>query len=244
MLNARLATHYGIPGVRGEWIRAVKLPADSPRGGVLTQASVLKVTANGTFTSPVLRGTWVLENILGTPPSPPPPDVGAIEPDTRGATTIREQLEKHRHVSSCNACHKKIDPPGFALESFDTTGKWRTYYRIKKEGEKLTPEEVAEINPHASFVKFRKGPAVESHYEMPDGTPFTDINEFKAILMKHPEPVVRCITQKLMTFALGRELGFSDRPSVNTIVANIAKEDYGLRSLIHEIVRNEAFVKK
>ena len=105
------------------------LPPDSHRGGVLTMASVLKVTANGTTTSPVMRGAWVLDRILGTPPPPPPADVPAVEPDIRGATTIREQLAKHRQVASCASCHAKIDPPGFALESFDVIGGWRDYYR-------------------------------------------------------------------------------------------------------------------
>src|SRR5204863_4119726 len=129
MLNGRLAKHYGIPGVEGWEFRKVPLPADSHRGGVLTMASVLKVTANGTTTSPVLRGAWVLERILGTPPPKPPADVGAIEPDIRGATTIRDQLAKHRDNAACASCHSKIDPPGFALESFDVIGGWRDHYR-------------------------------------------------------------------------------------------------------------------
>ena len=129
MLNERLATHYGIPGVQGVGIRKVQLPPNSPRGGLLTQASVLKVTSNGTTTSPVTRGVWVMERILGAPPPPPPPTVPAVEPDIRGATTIRQQLDKHRSLASCSACHAKIDPAGFALESFDVMGGWRTNYR-------------------------------------------------------------------------------------------------------------------
>ena len=128
MLNQRLAEHYGIEGVHGIELRKVTLPPGSVRGGVLTQAGVLKVTANGTTTSPVLRGVWVLENILGEPTPPPPPNVGGIEPDIRGARTVREQLDKHRHVESCSVCHRKIDPPGFALESFDPIGDYRENY--------------------------------------------------------------------------------------------------------------------
>ena len=135
MLNERLAAHYGLPPVGGVALRRVALPADSLRGGLLTQASVLKVTANGTTTSPVLRGAWIMERILGKPPPPPPPGVPAVEPDTRGATTIREQLDKHRTVASCAACHAKIDPPGFALESFDVIGGWRDRYRALGDGE-------------------------------------------------------------------------------------------------------------
>ena len=134
MLNGRLAKHYGIPGVDGWEFRKVELPADSHRGGVLTMASVLKVTANGTYTLAGHRGVWVMERILGTPPPKPPDDVPAIEPDMRGATTIREQLAKHRQVASCATCHAKIDPPGFALESFDVIGGWRENYRTTGNG--------------------------------------------------------------------------------------------------------------
>src|SRR6478752_6368796 len=130
ILNERLAQHYGIAGVKGHSFRKVDLPANSHRGGVLTQASVLKATANGLSTSPVLRGAFVLDHILGTPPPPPPNDVEAIEPDIRGATTIRAQLAKHRQNAACATCHAKIDPPGFALESFDVIGHWRDRYRI------------------------------------------------------------------------------------------------------------------
>ena len=129
MLNDRLAEHYGIPGVSGAHFRRVTLPEGSVRGGLLTQASVLKVTANGTTTSPVVRGAWAIENLLGIH-VPPPPPVPAVEPDLTGATTLRQQLDKHRNVTSCASCHSKIDPPGFALESFDAIGGWREWYRI------------------------------------------------------------------------------------------------------------------
>ncbi len=131
MLNRRLAEHYGIPGVIGEEFRKVPLPAGSHRGGLLTQASILKVTANGTLSSPVVRGAWVMRRLLGRQLPPPPADAGSIEPDTRGATTIREQLAKHRRSASCAACHKYMDPPGFALESYDVIGGWRDWYRSR-----------------------------------------------------------------------------------------------------------------
>ena len=127
--NRRLAEHYGLPGVAGQRMRRVALPADSPRGGLLTHASVLKVTANGTTTSPVPRGNFVLANLLGQPPAPPPPGIEGLEPDTRGTTTIREQLTAHRANPVCASCHRVIDPPGFALESFDPIGGFRTSYR-------------------------------------------------------------------------------------------------------------------
>src|SRR4029450_6280900 len=136
MLNGRLAKQYGIPGVEGWELRKVLLPPDSHRGGLLTMASVLKVTANGTTTSPVMRGAWVLDRILGTPPPRPPADVPAIEAGIRGATTLRGQLAKHRQVPSCATCHTKIDPPGFALESFDVIGGWREQYRATGNGDR------------------------------------------------------------------------------------------------------------
>src|SRR6185369_36566 len=137
-VNARLAKHYGIPGVEGMEMRKVALTPEIHRGGVLTMASVMKVTANGTTTSPVLRGAWVLDRILGTPPPKPPADVEAIEPDIRGATTIRAQLAKHRDNGQCASCHAKIDPPGFALESFDVIGGWRDHYRSIGQGERIS----------------------------------------------------------------------------------------------------------
>ena len=137
-LNERLAKHYGIPGVKGVAMRKVTLPKDSVRGGIMTQASVLKVTANGTTTSPVIRGVWIMERILGFHTAPPA-GVPAIEPDIRGAVTIRQQLDNHRADPTCAACHQKIDPPGFALESFDVMGGWRDRYRAFAEDVKPEP---------------------------------------------------------------------------------------------------------
>src|SRR5207302_5346596 len=135
MLNERLAAHYGLPPVQGVALRRTPLPRDSVRGGFMTQAAVLKVTANGTTTSPVVRGAWIMERILGQKPPPPPPSVPAVEPDIRGAVTIRQQLDKHRTLETCNACHAKIDPAGFALENFEVMGGWRERYRGLGEGE-------------------------------------------------------------------------------------------------------------
>ena len=137
-LNSRLAKHYGIPDIGGLELRKVALPPDAHRGGVITHGSILKLTTNSSYTSPVKRGTWILERIIGKPPSPPPPNVKAVEPDIRGATTIREQLDKHKNVAVCASCHVHIDPPGFALENFDIVGGWRDRYRVKQGGEKGT----------------------------------------------------------------------------------------------------------
>ena len=134
MLNNRLALHYGIEGVSGPEIRRVPLPEDSVRGGILSHASVLKVSANGTNTSPVVRGVWVVERLLGHSPPPPPPGVAGVEPDIRGASTLRQLLDQHRNLESCRACHMMIDPPGFALESFDPIGGWRDNFRSLGDG--------------------------------------------------------------------------------------------------------------
>src|SRR5262249_144520 len=158
-------------GVAGLDFRKVALPPDSHRGGVLTMASVLKVTANGTTTSPILRGAWVLDRILGTPPPKPTVDVEAVEPDIRGATTIREQLAKHRQNAECAGCHARIDPAGFALENFDVIGGWREYYRSVGEGET--------VNLGGRKMKYLKGPAVDAADVLPDGRRFRDIDEYK-----------------------------------------------------------------
>ena len=236
-VNERLARHYGIDGVTGQTLRKVPRPPNSVRGGVLTQAGVLKVTANGTATSPVTRGVWLLDNILGRPSPPPPPGVPAIEPDIRGATTIREQLDKHRHVESCARCHRQIDPPGFALESFDVIGGWRSYYRTLGKGGWLEKDP---RYPHR-YVQYRKGPAVDSKGQTSDARSFQDIRDYKRLLLADQDQVARCLTEKVLTYALGRGLGFSDRPAVETIVAKLKQNHYGLRTLVHEIVQSETF---
>ena len=237
-LNERLAKHYGIPNIRGQSFRKVRLPANSVRGGVLTQASVLKVTANGTNTSPVLRGVWVMENLLGQTIPPPPDGVSAVEPDIRGATTLREQLAKHRDIDSCANCHRRIDPSGFALENFDVIGGWRDHYRTVGEGQR------PEFSQHPitfAWIRYRIGRPVDATGQTPDGQSFADIREFKRILLQDQRTVATAVTRKLMTYALGRRIGFADRASVNEIVDQITDENYGLRSLIHAIVQSETF---
>ena len=238
ILNERLARHYGIGGVTGQQFRRVTLPAGSPRGGVLTQASILKVTANGTNTSPVIRGVWVLENILGKPVPPPPPGIGSIEPDIRGATTIRQQLDKHRNTESCSVCHKRIDPPGFALENFDAIGGWREWYRSLGTGERVDLE-IGRIR-----VQYKKGPLVDSSGVMVSGESFEDVRRFKELLLADKDQIARCLTEKLLTYGLGRELGFADRPAVGEIVKKVSSKGYGFRSLIYEVVQSELYGKK
>ncbi|MCC9601909.1 DUF1592 domain-containing protein [Stieleria sp. JC731] len=238
-LNERLARHYGIDGIHGQAFRKVQLPADSQRGGVLTQASILKVTANGTSTSPVLRGVWILENILGTPTPPPPDNVGSIEPDIRGATTIREQLVKHRDIESCAACHRRIDPPGFSLECFDPIGGYRQQYRtMANEGQR---PKLKQAPFTYNWVRYRLGQDVDSTAITPNGTTITDIPSFRNALASDPDRLTTNLAEQLLTYALGRRLGFSDRPLVDQIVKQTREQDYGFRSLVHAVVQSPAF---
>jgi hypothetical protein len=252
MLNERLARHYGLPPVDGVALRKVALPEESPRGGLMTQASVLKVTANGTTTSPVLRGAWIMERILGLPPPPPPPSVPAVEPDTRGATTIREQLDKHRHEESCAACHKKIDPAGFALESFDVLGGWRDNYRALSEsiesGKSAEPTKGAEpakgIGHNGQAFVFHDGPSVDASGELPDGRKFNDIRELKSLLLADEKQITRNLARQLTVYATGAPIRFADRAAIEQTLQATAPKNYGVRSLVHAVVQSELFRSK
>ena len=242
MINEPLANFYGIGGVKGLKIRRVELPDDSVRGGVMTQASVLKVSADGTSTSPVLRGVWVLKNLYGTPPQPPPASVEAIEPDIRGATTIREQLAKHRAHTSCNSCHQYIDPPGFALESFDVIGGWRTWYRTRQQGKRV--ELLVHPQNSKQFVRYRQGLDVDPTGVLSDGQKFDGIREYKQLLIKDETAMARSLARLLLTYSHGRTLGFSDRLEVEKIVTKARAKNYGLRTLLLEVVQSDTFRKR
>ncbi len=239
MINERLAKHYGIPGVDGVAIRKVKLPPDSVRGGLMTQASVLKVTANGTTTSPVLRGVWIMERILGKPPPPPPASVPAIEPDTRGASTIREQLDKHRTLETCSACHAKIDPAGFALESFDVFGGQREKYRALGEG-----SHEPGYGKNGQPFGFHLGPAVDASGKLPDGRAFQDVRELKKVLLTDERGLARNLVSQLTVYATGAPVTFGDRPRIEVILDQAAAGHFALRSLIQGIVHSELFQRK
>lgn len=242
-LNQRLAEHYDLPPVKGAALQRIALPADSVRGGLLTQASILKVTANGANTSPVLRGVWLLERIVGTPAPPPPPNAGSIEPDTRGATTIREQLAKHQSVKSCAGCHQKIDPPGFVLEAFDPIGRYRDHYRTTETGEKLTDVR-AFFGAHYGAVKYLKGLSVDTHSQLPGGLEIADVRAYKAALAARPELLARNFARKLVTFATGVSAGAGDELVVDAILKKAEPSDFGVRTLIHEVVQSELFTQK
>lgn len=248
MLNDRLATHYGIPNIEGVAFRKVALPADSVRGGVLTQASVLKVTADGTTTSPIKRGAWVMDRIVGRPPPPPPAGISAVEPDIRGAKSIREQLAQHRTDQTCNACHAKIDPPGFALESFDVIGGARDRYRgagPQQDSIDLTlPLTFLLENhgPHRQNVGL--GATVDASGEMPDGRPFRDFPDFRQQLLADKDQLARALAAHLVTYATGAAPHYADRAVIEQILARARPRDFGFRTLIHEIVQSPIFLRQ
>jgi hypothetical protein len=237
MLNEKLAVHYGIPGVVGSQIRRVALPAGSPRGPFLTQAALLKITANGTTTSPVPRGAFVLDRLLGQPPEPPPPNIPAIEPDVRGARTIREQLDKHRSVAACAACHAKIDPPGFALESFDVIGGFRTRYRSIGTGD---PAPRGAIDPFIG-LSFKLGPAVDASGGLPDGRPFGGISEFQDLMAADRGRLLTNLARQLAVYGTGRAVSFADRAPITALVAATQKKGGGIRTLIDELIQSQLF---
>jgi hypothetical protein len=217
-VNARLARHYGIPGVEGNGFRRVSL-VGTPREGVLSQASVLAVTSNPTRTSPVKRGKWILENILGAPPSPPPSGVeGLIEGKGIGPSgTLRQRMERHRTDPACASCHRRMDPLGFGLENFDAVGAWRT-----SDG----------------------GSPIDPSGELPGGRAFRGPAELRAVLSTRREAFARCLTEKMLTYALGRGLRRSDRFEVDRIAASLARDGYRFSALVFAVVEGAPFQAK
>ena len=214
-VNERLAQHYGIPNVRGSHFRRVGLE-DESRGGLLGQGSILTVTSYANRTSPVNRGKWVLENILGTPPPPPPPDVPDLETAEGGqALSMREAMEQHRANPVCASCHRLMDPLGLSLENFDAVGRWRA--RSETRG------------------------AIDASGELPDGTPFDGPSGLRAALLRHPDRFVTTVTEKLMTYALGRGVEYYDAPAVRAIVRDAAGGGYRLSSLVKGVARSAPF---
>jgi Protein of unknown function (DUF1592)/Protein of unknown function (DUF1588)/Protein of unknown function (DUF1585)/Protein of unknown function (DUF1587)/Protein of unknown function (DUF1595)/Planctomycete cytochrome C len=238
-LNERLAAHYGIPGVQGVAMRRVELPPDSPRGGFMTQASVLKVTANGTTTSPVMRGKFIMERILGTD-IPPPPVVPAVEPDIRGAVTIRQQLDKHRSDPSCASCHSKMDPAGFALESFDVMGGWRERYRGVDE---TTPPEKG-IGKNGQPFAYHWALPVDSTGVLPDGRQFNGIRDLKQLLLTDQRQLALNMAKQLTIYATGAPVRFSDRAQIEQIADAAKASQYGLRNIVEQIVQSDLFRNK
>ena len=219
-LDERLAEHYGIAGVTGSRFRRVELPADSPRRGILGHGSVLTLTSHAIRTSPVLRGKWILDNLLGTPPPDPPPNIPALNDQRTQARrpTVRARLEAHRANPACSACHAMIDPTGFALENFDAIGRWR-----------VVDESFNPIDPSGV---------------LPDGRAFDGVAEMRDALARDPRQFVTTVTEKLMTYALGRGLEHYDMPTLRRIVREAAADDYRFQSVVLGIVRSDPFLMR
>lgn len=232
-INRRLAELYGLEA-GGEEPSVVRLPDDSVRGGLLTTAAVLKVTANGTNTSPVIRGKWVLERLLGQKPDPPPPGIPAVEPDIRGAVTIRDQLEKHRNIGNCASCHKKIDPPGVALESFDPVGRYRTNYRILR-------DDYSNFDKRQLKPRYREGLPVDPSYQMPDGHEFADIRQLKELLAEDEAGIAHVLVDRLITYAVGAPPTIGDEDAITAIVEQSAADGYGVRSILEAVITSDLF---
>ena len=239
LVNHDLAKHYNFPPVSGFSLRSVSLPADTPFGGLWTQAATMKVTANGTLTSPVKRGVWVAERLLGITIPPPPANIDPVDPDTRGAKTLREQLALHSAKGSCAACHAKFDPYGFALESFDVMGNFRTAYRV------VDPE-VAKLPPQQrkGAKTWTDGLPVDCTGTTPDGKAFASMRELRAMLAANPAQLAHGVTRHLLTYATGTPTGPLERQQIEQIVQQTAPENYGLRSLVHGVVQSNVFRTK
>lgn len=229
VVNERLARFYGIPGVKGDAFRKVSLPADSKRGGVMTQVSILSITSNGTRTSPVQRGVWLLKNILGTDPGLPVANAGDLQPKVPGIdkATVRKRLEIHRELPQCARCHDKIDPLGFALENFNAAGEWREREGFGYKG-RVQPND----------------PKINASSKLPDGTEIDGIVDLQNALLKKEDLFLKSLAGKALTYALGRELGVADAPFVNEAVSTMKENNCTLRSLIHYIVTSQPFLTK
>ena len=219
-LNERVARHYELPDVRGSHFRRVTLPADSPRRGLLGHGSVLTITSHPIRTSPVNRGKWILNNVLGTPPPDPPPNIPALDDKRTQAkvATLRERMSQHRANPVCASCHNVIDPAGFALENFDAIGRWRVV--------------------DSSFNE------IDASGSLPDGTPFDGVRDLTAALVKRPERFVTTVTEKLLTYALGRGVEYYDMPALRKVVKDAAADDYKAHAIVLGVVQSYPFLNR
>lgn len=234
--NDRLAAHYSLEPLSGHTVRPVPVPPGSPLGGLLTQAAIQKVTANGTNTSPVVRGAWVMTRLLGEPPPKPPESVPAVEPDIRGAKTIRDLLALHARDQACASCHRLFDPVGFALESFDICGGWRERYRGLEEGDL-----VAGIDRAGHDFAYRLAHPVDPRGSLPDGRPFSDIRTLKPLLVGARRQLARNLLHQFTAYATGGPVRFSDRRDVEAILDACAADGYRVRDLLHGFVASGIF---
>jgi hypothetical protein len=237
--NDRLARHYELDPLSGSQMQKVVLPDDSPYGGLLTQAAIMKVTANGTSTSPVVRGAWIMERLIGQPPPPPPKSVPAVEPDIRGAKTIRELLSLHTKSESCAGCHARFDPVGLALENFDVLGGWRTRYRGIEQGEPVTGTDRA-----GHDFAYTLAEPIDASGQLLDGRRFRDIHNLKALLASNPRQLARNLLKQLTLYATGTPVRFSDRAEIESMLDACESDGYRVRDLIHSLVQSRVFLGK
>jgi hypothetical protein len=226
VINERLARHYGIEGVRGSEFRRVAIQPKDHRGGVLGMAGLMTLLADGTRTLPMRRGAWVLRELLNDPPNSPPPNAGEIQPNTTGKSlTVRQRLELHRHDEVCASCHAKLDPFGLALENYDAIGRWRE--RFNGEG-----------------YRGSNGPLLDVSGVLPDGSQFSSLEEYKAALVAQKDRFARAFSSKLLTYSLGRRVGYQDYVLLDELVETLRNHDYRIQSLIDAIVKSEPFNTK
>ena len=234
--NDRLARHYGLPPLKGSAMRKVTLPAGSPLGGLITQAAILKVTSNGTTTSPVIRGAWVMERIIGDPAPPPPTNVPAVEPDIRGAKSIRDLLARHTKDPSCANCHARFDPAGFALENFDILGGWRPRYRGLELGDKVTG-----IDRAGHDFSYTLADVVDASGKLRDGRAFKDVRELKAHFAADDRQLARNLLHQFVLYATGTPVRFADRTKIEAILDACAQDGYRIRDLLHGFIQSPLF---
>ena len=235
--NDRLARHYQLPQIAGSKMRKVMLPDGSPYGGLLTQAAILKVTAGSTSTSPVTRGAWVMERILGQPPPPPPSSVPAVDPDIRGAKNIRELLSLHTTAEACAGCHARFDPIGFALENFDILGAWRTHYRGVEHGQRVTG-----IDRAGHDFAYTRAQPVEASGTLRDGRAFKDVYGLKRLLVGDQRALARNLLHQFTVYATGTPVRFGDRAAIESMLDACEPNGYRVRDLIHALVASRIFL--
>ncbi len=236
-VNDRLARHYGLRAVEGSGLRKAALPEWSPYGGLMTQGAIMKVTANGATTSPVIRGAWIMEKIVGDPPPKPPSSVPAVEPDIRGAKTIKDILAAHTKDKACAGCHARFDPVGFALENFDILGAWRDRYRGLERGDKITG-----VDPAGHAFEYRVGAAVESSGRLLNGETFEDVRELKKILAAKPRQLARNLLHQFTLYGTGVSVRYSDRREIEKILDACRADGYRVGDLLRGLVGSRVFL--
>jgi hypothetical protein len=236
LVNDILSRHYNLPEQSGSQLRRISVPDDSPYGGLLTTGAVMKVTADGTASSPIVRGAWVMDRLLGNPPPPPPANIPAADPDIRGATTLKEQLAAHASDQTCAACHATFDPIGFALENFDIYGRWREQYRSLDSG-----KEVTGIDRAGHEYRFFEGWSIDSSATLANGVQLNDIHDLKQHLKQQSRRLARSLTVQLVVYATGTPIRFSEHEEIETILDQCEPSGFLTRDIFHAVIQSRLF---